>query len=59
MAFDNFASRPGVSDDEARDSPVYLHFFKNAVVGHGNQLLPVFVNYTGIRRMMQDAAESF
>lgn len=59
MAFDNLASRPGVPDDEARDSSVYLHFFKNAVVRHGNQLLPVFVNYTGIRRMMQNAAESF
>lgn len=35
MAFDNLASRPGVLDDEARDSSVYLHFFKMPWSGMG------------------------
>lgn len=42
MAFDDLAFRPGVTDDKSRDSPVNVHFFIDAMVGHEDQLLSVF-----------------
>ena len=43
MTFDDLAFRPGVTDDKSRDSPVNVHFFIDAMVGHEDQLLPVFL----------------